>query len=109
MYKRQVLADVLLESVRATDFVARFGGEEFVVLLPDVVDAAQGQVVAEKVRAAVASTLFPSVGAATVSVGLSCWAASDRDAHDVFARADKALYEAKMQGRNRVMALMQAV
>lgn len=104
----QHLADVLMETVRTTDFVARYGGEEFVVLLPDSSDVAQGRVVAEKVRSAVASTLFPGVGAATVSVGLSCWANTDTDVQDIFVRADKALYEAKAQGRNRVMALMSA-
>jgi diguanylate cyclase (GGDEF)-like protein len=100
----QLLADVLQECTRSTDFVARYGGEEFVLLLPDAVDNTQGLVVAEKIRHTVETSLFPRVGPVTVSVGLSCSAMTDTTSSQVFSRADTALYQAKEQGRNRVVS-----
>jgi diguanylate cyclase (GGDEF)-like protein len=97
------LGQLLTQSTRVTDFVARYGGEEFVVLLPDALDANEGQAVAEKIRAAVAAAPFPAVGQVTASVGLSLARREDADAEAVVARADQALYEAKAQGRNRVV------
>lgn len=86
--------------------MARYGGEEFAVLLPDVADPQEGLAVAEKIRAAVAAATFPGVGRATVSVGLSCARAEDGSTAEVLARADKALYQAKEQGRNRVVQVL---
>lgn len=97
------LGRLLMQSTRITDFVARYGGEEFVVLLPDAQDPDEGQAVAEKIRAAVAATPFPEVGLVTVSVGLSLARKEDSTPEGVVARADQALYEAKAQGRNRVI------
>jgi len=91
--------------VRVTDFVARYGGEEFVVLLPDVRDVREGLTVAEKLRAAVAAHDFGAVGPLTVSIGLGCTHSGDRVPDDLVGRADKALYQAKQQGRNRTVAL----
>lgn len=97
------LGQLLMQSTRITDFVARYGGEEFVVLLPDVRDSGEGQAVAEKIRAAVATASFPEVGQVTASVGLSLARGDDSSAEAVVGRADQALYEAKAQGRNRVV------
>ncbi|EGI75611.1 GGDEF domain-containing protein, partial [Hylemonella gracilis] len=98
------LGQLLTQSTRVTDFVARYGGEEFVVLLPECMDPNEGWAVAEKIRAAVAATPFPAVGQVTVSVGLSLAHRDDASAEAVISRADQALYEAKAQGRNRVLA-----
>lgn len=100
------LARKLTQCTRITDFVARYGGEEFAVLLPDVAAPQEGLAVAEKIRAAVAAATFPGVGRATVSVGLSCARAEDGSTAEVLARADKALYQAKEQGRNRVVQIL---
>lgn len=97
------LARLLLQSVRATDFVARFGGEEFVVLLPDVSLAHEGLRVAEKIRSTVEGSIFPTVLNVTVSIGLGLSDASDTHPTAVFLRADRGLYLAKEQGRNRVV------
>ena len=97
------LARLLLQSVRATDFVARFGGEEFVVLLPDVSLAHEGLRVAEKIRSTVEGSIFPTVLNVTVSIGLGLSDASDKHPTAVFLRADRGLYLAKEQGRNRVV------
>ena len=100
----QVLKHVgqqIKDAVRSTDYVARFGGEEFLVILPDTV-AADAALVAEKVRAAVANSVQPAVGHITVSIGLAQMnAAMEGEAHLV-RLADQALYAAKGTGRNRV-------
>ncbi|MEK9803931.1 MAG: diguanylate cyclase [Curvibacter sp.] len=100
------LGHLLTQCTRVTDFVARYGGEEFVVLVPDVQDEDEGRLIAEKIRAAVAGAVFPVVGRVTASVGLSYARTSDSRADEVVARADQALYQAKAEGRNRVVQVL---
>jgi diguanylate cyclase (GGDEF)-like protein len=100
------LALILQQCTRVTDTVARFGGEEFAVLLPSVTHVSEGQVVAEKIRKAVANAHFPSVGHLTVSVGISGSAYMDSNEVAVVQRADEALYQAKAQGRNSVAIVL---
>ncbi|CTQ32085.1 diguanylate cyclase [Jannaschia rubra] len=99
------VAQVLRDSLRAEDLVARIGGEEFLAILPDA-DLAQVRTVAERLRAAVEAMAVPLPGGGTLSVTLSLGAAMLRDADDagaeVLARVDRALYSAKDDGRNRV-------
>ncbi|MCD4501792.1 sensor domain-containing diguanylate cyclase [Chromobacterium vaccinii] len=97
------IADTLLNSARATDFVARFGGEEFLLLLPET-DAAGAAVLAEKIRAAVEQSQAPDVGRITLSIGLATADAADAQPEAAVKRADLALYRAKAGGRNRVEA-----
>ena len=97
------LARLLLQSVRATDFVARYGGEEFVVLLPDTAQPIEGMLVAEKIRSTVEGSIFPTVLSVTVSVGLGLSNTADTHETAVFQRADRGVYLAKEQGRNRVV------
>lgn len=95
------LADLLRRSVRSTDHVGRWGGEEFIVLLPDT-NLANGCQLAEKLRASVAACDFSVVGRKTASFGVaSCRDGDDDDA--LIKRADDCLYAAKHQGRNRVV------
>lgn len=101
----EVLVEVaqrLRDSVRRTDAVARWGGEEFVILLHDcALDDAVAR--AEKIRRQISDTVFARVGTVTASIG----AAQLTDGEDVAAllsRADTALYQAKRSGRNMVMA-----
>ncbi|QHD07442.1 sensor domain-containing diguanylate cyclase [Pseudomonas sp. R76] len=96
------LAALIESTTRATDFVARYGGEEFAVLLPEVEEPDSPDVVAEKIRAAVAAAQFPTVGQVTVSIGVSIAQPADRDSLALLKRADMQLYEAKGAGRNRV-------
>ena len=96
------LAGGLRERLRAEDVIGRFGGEEFVIGLPDA-GALGAAGVAEDVRAAVARRPITIAGeelALTVSVGWAAWA--DEDLGQLIARADGALYEAKAAGRNCV-------
>ncbi|MEX5558049.1 diguanylate cyclase [Pseudomonas rhodesiae] len=96
------LASVIEKTTRATDFVARYGGEEFAVLLPEVDEPDSPEVVAEKIRAAVAAAVFPTVGQMTVSIGIGVAEPADRDSLALLKRADLRLYEAKAAGRNKV-------
>lgn len=95
------LAGLLRQACRTGDVVSRFGGEEFILLLPQtsVEDAAR---TAERIRDVVSTTTFPYVGTMTVSAGVA--ALSDCGSRDaLLRRADEALYEAKGAGRNVVI------
>ncbi len=99
----KVVAETLMEKIRATDFLARFGGEEFVLLLPET-NLADAQQVADKLRELIAGTPFhfrDSRVPVTISGGIA-QLKEDEHANDFFERADKALYRAKENGRNRV-------
>ncbi len=100
---RQV-ALALRAALRPNDLLGRYGGEEFVVLLPQT-DSTTAKVTAERLRAAVEECAVEWQGAPhrlTVSIGVASRAASERTAAQVVERADKALYAAKHAGRNRV-------
>jgi diguanylate cyclase (GGDEF)-like protein len=98
-------ARVLTESVRGSDVVCRYGGEEFLVLAPET-DASGANSLAEKIRLAVSSRLFGD-GARAFALTLSAGVAELRpgeSGNDMIARADLALYQAKQRGRDRVEA-----
>lgn len=94
-------------NLRTFDLVARLGGEEFVVILPDT-DADSAVIVAERLRSRIGDHPFdvPSASAmlgVTVSIGVSVGGTLGDTADALLRRADEALYEAKRQGRNRVV------
>jgi diguanylate cyclase (GGDEF)-like protein len=100
------VAALLQRTVRSTDIAFRYGGEELAVLLP-ACSKEQAMVVAEKVRIAVGSgTQRPSRFGArtTVSAGVATYPADGRVARGLVDTADAALYQAKAQGRDRVVA-----
>ena len=96
----------LRKNVRGIDLACRYGGEEFVVVMPDT-EAEIAEKVAERVRAEIADTAF-SIGeqrvTVTVSAGVSSLKKGVDSVADLLKRADVALYEAKSGGRNRVVA-----
>lgn len=99
----QIVAKTLRQSLRETDFLARYGGEEFVCLMLNT-DAKEMMVPLEKLRKAISSIPFKVKNDRlniTVSVGVTMLLATD-NVHTAFDRADKALYEAKHSGRNRI-------
>jgi len=98
----QQLAQLIQSSLRTTDFVARYGGEEFAVLLPEIAQPDTPEVVAEKIRAAVAEADFPAVGHVTVSIGVGLADPADNSHSALIKRADQQLYQAKAAGRNQV-------
>jgi diguanylate cyclase (GGDEF)-like protein len=97
------LAKLLQAGVRVTDVAARFGGEEFAVLLPELSGPLEAVMAAEKIRTAIESATFPQVGKLTVSVGVSLASPDDADVSPLIDRADAALYDAKRGGRNAVV------
>lgn len=101
------IAELLHRNVREVDTLARFGGEEFVVLLPDT-DRAGALHVAEKLRQLVERERFPIPGedkhqALTISLGIAGYPDDAPQMDDLIDHADIALYDAKDSGRNRVV------
>jgi diguanylate cyclase (GGDEF)-like protein len=100
------VADTLRAAVRETDVLGRWGGEEFIAVLPDT-DADTAAAVAERMRAAVAGAAFAGVpNGATISLGAASRAgdeASPRAWVALVKEADQCLYRAKSEGRNRVV------
>ncbi len=97
------VAQRIARSIRASDFLARFGGEEFVVLLPNC-DRQHAEKKAERIRQEIEKSVRTRGGdAVTVSVGVAELDPRRESFDEGFARADAALYAAKVQGRNRVV------
>lgn len=102
----QAVAGLLINQVRASDFVFRYGGEEFLIVLAKV-DQAQASDIAEKIRHCVEDAEIPISNNRSIKVTLSIGLAGS-DGHPdyqrILERADRALYAAKHAGRNRCMA-----
>ncbi|VAW96085.1 diguanylate cyclase/phosphodiesterase (GGDEF & EAL domains) with PAS/PAC sensor(s) [hydrothermal vent metagenome] len=99
----KVVSGILNKQTRGTDFLARFGGEEFVMLLPET-DIDATLIVAEKLRVTISETAFhfrDNEVPVTISGGIA-ELVKDETANSLFERTDKALYEAKENGRNRI-------
>lgn len=97
-----MLADILHEACRKNDIVGRFGGEEFIFLLPGLTSN-HAFSTAERLRKMISSTIFPYVGHITVSAGVASLSDCGGDIKNLLRRADEALYEAKGAGRNVVI------
>jgi diguanylate cyclase (GGDEF)-like protein len=96
------VADVVRNGVRKIDTAARYGGDEFVALLPET-DPTGGWVVAEKIRLTVAEQGLPGVDPGpTVSVGVVSYPADGRSADALLVSADRAMYASKRGGKNKV-------
>jgi diguanylate cyclase (GGDEF)-like protein len=99
------LARIATQSVRSIDLVGRYGGEEFVAVLPET-DGAQALIVAERIRTAVAARRFTLDSGeevrATVSAGIAVFPDNGTTMDTLIRVADTALYAAKASGRNRV-------
>jgi diguanylate cyclase (GGDEF)-like protein/hemerythrin-like metal-binding protein len=94
------VANSIRDQLRGSDPLARWGGEEFLVLSP-INRLEGGQVLAEKLRKAVAAMQFPGLGSVTISVGVAEHVTGETLAQWI-GRADRAVYAAKKAGRNRV-------
>lgn len=98
----KAVAGVLRQSLRATDSAGRWGGEEFVVLMPDT-DNAGAAAVLEKIRQAIAEAKFPAPAQSlrvTASAGFTQYKGNIRSPEDLLDAADRALYKAKEAGRD---------
>ncbi|GER00632.1 hypothetical protein JCM17845_12550 [Iodidimonas gelatinilytica] len=96
----------IARNVRGVDLAARYGGEEFVVVMPDTVEA-DAKMIAERLRQTISNTPFTLADGTniniTVSLGLACITDDVITTADLLERADSALYQAKHDGRNRVV------
>lgn len=102
----QMTAHCVKASLRSADVASRYGGEEFCVLLPQTTISEAG-VIADRMRHKVASAIYPhgkaqNLGVVTVSIGVSTFAKHVDTAERVIAAADRALYNAKSLGKNRI-------
>ncbi|MGZ5579622.1 MAG: GGDEF domain-containing protein [Methylobacter sp.] len=101
-----LIAKQLSEHCRATDFISRFGGEEFTMLLPNT-NGESALILANQLRRTVEQTGFNASGSSvdiTISCGVTQFMLDDTD-ESAFDRADQALYQAKEEGRNRCCLL----
>lgn len=99
----QRFAGILKHSVRRYEYVMRWGGEEFLILLPQA-DAETAMKIARRLQATVRDTPFPGVGHPTASFGVTVCRAEDTF-DTLLSRTDKALYKAKQNGRDRIEML----
>lgn len=93
------------ECLRNVDIFGRLGGEEFAILLPET-ELSQAQNVAERIRKQIAQITFQvqdQMVSITVSIGITVYQAQDCKIEDILKRADHALYQAKKEGRNRIV------
>ena len=100
------VALVLQGQTRGSDVAARYGGEEFTIVLPDITATLaleRAQQVCQEVEKLVLHPSGKDVGTVTVSIGLSHFPAHGSTVEALLSAADKALYEAKNAGRNRVV------
>ncbi len=97
----RLVADSLKEKVRAAGFLARYGGDEFVLLLPDT-DTDGCLILAERLRDAIETTNYQGL-CLTISIGAAQYLPEMQDEVELIAAADRALYTAKATGRNRII------
>lgn len=98
-YALKTLAEVVVKAKRNADVLARIGGEEFIILLPDTGLSDAGRI-AERIRRSVEDFSFEEIGKLTVSLGVTAFTPSDHN-ESLLKRVDSALYLAKENGRNR--------
>lgn len=96
----KIVANIIKEKTRNVDIVCRWGGEEFVVLIPTA-DLIQAEIIAEKVRVSISETYIEIIGHVTISLGAATVRSGEEMLHAI-ERADKALYLAKHSGKNLV-------
>jgi diguanylate cyclase (GGDEF)-like protein len=102
----QMTAHCLKDALRSADVALRYGGEEFCILLPQT-GLAEAKTIAERIREHVSNTPFPHgetqpLGRVTISVGVSTFSKNIETYDKIIAAADRALYQSKSMGKNRV-------
>lgn len=99
-YVLQTLSKIAKDNLRDTDYLVRWGGEEFIIITPET-ELERAKALAERIRTAIENYRFDRAGRITISFGVTEFKESDTE--DTFIRrADDAMYKAKEKGRNRV-------
>ncbi len=103
----KTIAGLIVDTMRETDVAGRYGGEEFIAMLPETTKE-ETSAIAERIRSAVECHKFPRAeeqpgGKITLSIGVSCYPEDGDNSEKIIQSADDALYTAKMVGRNRVI------
>jgi len=103
----QILAGLMTEAIRESDTLARWGGEEFIVIAPETGEE-EGCLIAERIRTAVANHHFPNadqqpLGVVSLSIGVASRSEGMEAPDKLLRRADDAVYDAKDRGRNRTI------
>ena len=96
----QSLTGIISDVTRSSDFVARTGGEEFIVISPNA-DANTAYALGERIRLSVAQTEISPIGYINISIGIAGWPLNELSIESILKCADQALYKAKNTGRNR--------
>jgi diguanylate cyclase (GGDEF)-like protein len=104
----KVTAETLLSTVRTMDIVARYGGDEFIIILPETARS-MAVYIAERIRSNVEEMRLPPLNTAstncrplTTSIGIVCYPENGDTAEGLLENVDKALYRAKSNGKNRM-------
>jgi len=95
------IAKILKDNVRITDIVARWGGEEFIIVCEHT-NRKKSYIVAENIRKRIEKENFKEIGKQTISLGLTQFTNED-SIDSIFKRVDKALYKAKKEGKNKTI------
>lgn len=102
-YVLKTISDVIQFNIRQTDIFGRWGGEEFIILTPETTGK-DVEHLAEKLRSALEQYSFETVGTVTASFGVTLYQDAETK-EEMLKRVDKAMYQAKQDGRNRVVTL----
>jgi diguanylate cyclase (GGDEF)-like protein len=99
-----MIASTIRECVRESDVIARYGGDEFVVLMTDTSDR-QASELGVRIKTSITNTSFNHLGKevrSSVSIGIACYPEDGADQNEILELADQALYKSKNEGRNKV-------
>jgi diguanylate cyclase (GGDEF)-like protein len=106
----KLIADMISKEVRPVDQVARYGGDEFILVLPET-PMSSAVTLAERIRSVIAETVIPLAygdsTSLTVSIGIACFPTDGQSVNDLISAADNMLYAAKGTGRNLVFSTRQ--
>ena len=101
------LVEIIKNTIRNVDFLGRYGGEEFMAILPGIYGE-EAFILAERIRKKISSNIIETDKGdllLTISIGVSTYSTKDKSLEDIILRADQAVYEAKQQGRNKCCSI----
>jgi len=101
----QTITETCIKTLRKTDTIARWGGDEFMIMMPET-DHSHASVIAERIRHETFNRFHGRDFNVTLSIGITESREEDKKLDDIYARADKALYKAKANGKNRTEKLL---